>query len=261
MIGLFSPYHSFPLKKCTFMLARASGLHFTKITFTQKDQKTMRKLTILSTILLLTSTLLYAQKNISEGTIIYSVAWQLPDEIQEMAKDFPSEIKVYFKADSSSTKTESSMYSSNSILHPPSNFEQILIDVPLIGKKYSVTFTPEDQQKMADNMPQLELNPTAETKVLVGYQVHKYTGTERKSGQNFDAWFTKDIQVTSNALSRFYEKSYGFPIEFTAFLNGLSLKATVKEIKTGSVPKGSFSASKDYEPITIDQLIQMSGSN
>lgn len=221
----------------------------------------MRRLLILSAAFLLTSTLLRAQNKISEGIITYSVEWQLPEQMQEMANNFPSEIKVYFKGDSSSTKTESQMYSSNSILYPPSNFEQILLDIPLMAKKYSVTFTPEDQKKIADKMPQLELKSTSETKKIAGYQVHKYTGIEKKTNEPFDVWFTKDVDITPNALSRFYDKREGFPIEFTAFLNGLSLKASVKEIKPGPIPKESFSASKDYQAITLDQLIQMSGAN
>lgn len=233
-------------------------IHLPSLTI--KSWKTMKILT-LSTILLLASTLLHAQNKISEGTITYAVEWKLPEQMQEMATSFPSEVKVYFKGDSSSTKTESQMYSSNSILYPPSNFEQILLDIPLMSKKYSVIFTPEDRKKMADKMPQLELKPASETKSLAGYQSHKYTGTEKKSNQIFDVWFTKDIDVAPNALSRFYDKSYGFPVEFTTFLNGLALKASIKEIKAGSVPKGIFNASKDYQEITLDQLMQMSGEN
>ena len=80
-----------------------------------------------------------------------------------------------------------------------------------------------------------------------------------KSNQNFEAWFTKDVEVTQNALSRFFDKNFGFPVEFVSFMNGLSVKAIVKEIKAGTVPAGSFSASKDFEEISMDQLMQMQG--
>jgi hypothetical protein len=42
-------------------------------------------------------------------------------------------------------------------------------------------------------------------------------------------------------------------------MNGITVKAKVKEVKPGPVPSGSFTASKDYEEITLDQLMQMSG--
>ena len=37
------------------------------------------------------------------------------------------------------------------------------------------------------------------------------------------------------------------------------IKAIVKEIKAGPIPAGSFSASKDFEEISMDQLMQMQG--
>ena len=42
-------------------------------------------------------------------------------------------------------------------------------------------------------------------------------------------------------------------------MNGISVKATIKEIKEGTVPAGSFAASKDFEEITFEQLMQMTG--
>lgn len=69
----------------------------------------------------------------------------------------------------------------------------------------------------------------------------------------------KDIEITGNPLSRFYEKTDNFLLEFTSFQNGISLKANVKEIKPMTVTAGSFSASKDFEEISFDQLMQMRG--
>lgn len=200
------------------------------------------------------------RNKISEGIITYTVEWSLPEQMQEMQSNFPSQIKIYFKADSSAAVTESPMYTSSIIMHLPSDFERLLLDIPLMGKKYSVIFGPEDRKKMLEQMPSIELKETKQTKTLAGYQVRKYDGRDKKSDQAFDAWFSKDVDIIPNALSRFYEKSYGFPVEFTSFLNGFTLKASLKEVKKMSVPVGVFSGSKDYEEITVDQLIQLSGA-
>jgi hypothetical protein len=103
------------------------------------------------------------------------------------------------------------------------------------------------------------LKASTETKSIAGFNVLKHEVNEKKSNQNFEAWFTKDVEVTQNALSRFFDKNFGFPVEFVSFMNGLSVKAIVKEIKAGTVPAGSFSASKDFEEISMDQLMQMQG--
>ena len=224
----------------------------------------MKKL-ILNAAMLFMASGLYAQntpasgKKIAEGILTYAVEWKLPEQMQPMASSFPTELKVYFKGDSSSMKTESSMYSTTSIMNLSKEYERLLLDIPMMKKKLSVIFTPADQDKMLANMPELSLKAATETKNIAGYTATKYDVTEKKSGQNSVAWFTKDVEIGQNPLTRFYDKSYGFPVEFTSYMNGLSVKATLKEVKASSVPAGSFSAAKDYEEITFDQLLQMQG--
>jgi hypothetical protein len=129
----------------------------------------------------------------------------------------------------------------------------------MMSKKYSVVFTPADQEMLADKYPQMTLKPSTESKVLNGFKASKFEVSESKTNTKFDVWFTKDIDVVANPLSRFYDPSYGFPLEFTSFQNGISLRATVKEIQRTNVPTGMFSASKDYEEMTLTQLMQMRG--
>lgn len=223
------------------------------------------KKVILNLALLLIGTGIYAQARsengakIAEGTITYTVEWKLPEQMQAMASNFPTELMVYFKGDSSSLKTVSAMYSSTNILNASKEYERLLLDIPMMGKKYSVIFSPADQEKIQANLPKLSLKAANETKTIAGYKAQKHDVNEKKSNQNSDAWFTKEIEVTPNSLTRFYDKSYGFPVEFTSYMNGLSVKAVVKEIKAGPVPAGSFTASKDFEEITLDQLMQMQG--
>jgi len=221
----------------------------------------MKKL-IFTAAMLLIGAGVFAQsaKKLSEGTLIYTVEWKLPEQMQAMASSFPTELKVHFKGDSSSLKTESQMYNSTNITNLSKEYERLLLDIPMMGKKFSVIFSPADQDKMADKLPDLALTAGTETKTVAGYNATKYDVMEKKSNQASTAWFTKDIEVTTqNPLTRFYNKSYGFPVEFTSFMNGLSVKATLKEIKTEAVPAGSFSAGKDYEEISFDQLMSMQG--
>ena len=219
----------------------------------------MKKI-ILNIALLLIGTCVFAQGNkITEGTITYTVEWKLPEQMQAMASSFPTEIKVYFKGDSSSLKTESAMYSSTNILNFNKEYERLLLNIPMMGKKFSVIFSPADQEKMAANMPELTVKAGTETKMLSGYNVQKHEVNEKKTNSNSEAWFTKDVEITPNSLSRFFGKEYGFPVEFTSYMNGLTVRAKVKEIAPGTVPAGSFGASKDYEEISLDQLMQMQG--
>lgn len=208
------------------------------------------------------ATSIYAQSpsgKVNEGSILYSVEWKLPEQMQAMASSLPTELKVYFKGDSSSLKTESAMYSSTNILNVSKEYERLLLDIPMMGKKFSVVFTPADQERIAENLPNLTLKEGTETKTIAGYKALKHNVNESRSNENSEAWFTKDVEITQNALSRFFDKKFGLPLEFVSYMNGISLKATVKEINTATVPAGSFSASKDFEEITFEQLMQMTG--
>lgn len=200
-----------------------------------------------------------AQQKISEGVVVYTLSWNVPEQAQAMAASLPTEVQVYFKGDSSSMKMESQFFSSQSILNTKKEYERMLLDIPMMSKKYSVIFTPADQEMLADKYPQMSFKPSTESKVLNGYKASKFEVYESKTDIKFDVWFTKDIDVVANPLSRFYETSYGFPLEFTSFQNGLSVKASVKEIQKTSVPAGMFSAGKDYEEMTLTQLMQMRG--
>ena len=221
----------------------------------------MKKI-VFSVVMLLISSLVFAQKpanKIEEGTIKYSVEWQLPEKMKPMAANFPTELTVFFKGDSASMKTESQMYTSTNIVNTKKEYERMLLDIPMMGKKLSVIFTPADQEKIQEKMPELTLTAGTETKQVAGYKAQKYQVNEKKTNQNFEAWFTKDIEVTPNTLTRYYGQTYGFPVEFNSFMNGITVKAKVKEIKAGTVPAGSFTATKDFEEISFDQLMQMSG--
>lgn len=220
------------------------------------------KRTLFTAAFIIISGFLFAQKatdKIAEGTITYAVEWQLPEQMKPMAANFPTELTVFFKGDSASMKSESQMFSSTSIINSSKEYERLLLDIPMMGKKFSVIFTPADQEKIQEKLPDLKLTPGTESKEIAGYKAQKYQVNEKKTSQNFEAWFTKDIEVTPNSISRYYDKSYGFPLEFSSFLNGVTIKAKVKEIRRGKVPAGSFTAGSDFEEITFDQLTQMSG--
>ncbi len=200
-----------------------------------------------------------AQQKITEGIVVYTLSWNVPEQAQGMAASLPTEVQVYFKGDSSSMKMESQFFSSQSILNTKKEYERLLLDIPMMSKKYSVVFTPADQETLADKYPQMNLKPSTESKVINGYKATKFEVSESKTNTTFDVWFTKDVDIVANPLSRFYEPSYGFPLEFTSFQNGMSVKASVKEIRKTNVPAGMFSASKDYEEMSLTQLMQLRG--
>src|SRR5687767_3821797 len=96
---------------------------------------------ILSTAFILMTTWSFAQKKITEGIITYQVKYELPPDMQHMKAMFPETVKVYFKGDSSLAQSKFGMGSTKLIMNAKTKFQRLLIDVPMMGKKYSVRFS------------------------------------------------------------------------------------------------------------------------
>lgn len=217
----------------------------------------MRRI-LLSASFALIATLGFAQKKINEGSITYKVQYDLPPNMQQLKAMFPEEITVYFKGDSTSAQNKTPMAVTNFIMNPKTEFQRLLLDIPMMGKKYSVRFTPDDMETMKEGFPELTFKEAAETKTVANYTAKKYTVTE-KNGKINEAYFTKDIEIPANSFTQYFDRSYGFPLEFTTYQQGMTIKAAVKAIKEEKVPAGSFSASKEYEEISYSDLQGMMG--
>ncbi len=82
----------------------------------------------------------------------------------------------------------------------------MLLDVPMMGKKFAAFFTPADQEIMAEMMPQMNLAGSTESKSVLGRKAVKYAVSDNKTRNNFDVWFTKDLEITGNPLVVFTKK-------------------------------------------------------
>lgn len=218
----------------------------------------MKKL-VFCLALLLTASVTFAQKKIAEGTVSYEIEWQLPEQLQPYSAMFPKEVKVFFKGDSASWKNENQMSTTTTITNARAEFTRLLLDIPMMGKKYVVTFTPADVENMKDKMPEYSITPGTESKTVAGLKVVKHSITEKKSNTTSEAWFTKDVEVAQNSFTQFFDTKYGFPVEFNSFINGVGIKAKVKEVKAEPIPAGVFSTGADYEVMSVEQLMQMQG--
>ena len=205
------------------------------------------------------STTAFAQQKVNEGTITYAVEWNLPAQAEAMRSFLPNDISVNFRGDSTATVQAGTMSKSVMLYNAKTSYMRLLLDIPMQKKKMAVTFTPADQEMMADKMPEFELVKTTETKKIGAYTATKYAATEKKSGEKFDAWFTTDIQVPSNSLSQFFDAKYGVPLEFKTFQNGVGITAKFKELKPQAIAAGSFGSTKDYEELTAEQFGRMMG--
>jgi hypothetical protein len=200
-----------------------------------------------------------AQKKITEGSVTYTVNFELPADKQQYASMLPKEITAYFRGDSTAATVQQGQATIKSIQDYKTNFQNILIDVPAAQKKISVVLKPADIEQMEATDPKLTPTPGTEKQTIDGYNCTKVTATDAKTGTKYDVWITKDIDLTPNSVSKLVSTFGGVPVKFVTFNQGIKVNAEIKEIKETQVPKGFFSPTKDYESMSMDDLKAMTG--
>ena len=190
-----------------------------------------------------------AQKNFTEGVINYDVS----------VNGQQNEAKNFFKGDSSSYQTQQGPAGINILSDVKTNYMVILVDVPVASMKKAAVLTPADMEQMKDQEPNFTFTPTSETQTIAWYSCKKVQAKDSKSGSNFDIWITNDITVPTNNLTKYFSSLGGFPVKFTTLQRGQPVQVTVKSIVQEKVKPGTFGIPKDFDKITLQELMSMGG--
>ena len=190
-----------------------------------------------------------AQKNITEGVITYTV----------VANGQSNEAKDYFKGDSSSYQFQQGPADLKIISNEKANFRAILVDVPVASIKKAAVLTPADIEQMKDMEPSYTSTPTSETQTIAGYKCKKVQAKDSKNGSTFDVWVTNDVTLPSNNLTKYYASFGGTPVKFSITQMGQKIDVTLKSISEEKVKAGTFGIPTDFEKITLQELMSMSG--
>jgi hypothetical protein len=217
----------------------------------------MKKL-VLCALMALTCGVGFAQKKINEGIITYKVDYNAAASNQ-MAAMMPTEIKVFFKENLTCVVSDGKMFSTRFIMDAKTEAQRLLLDIPMMSKKFSVRFTPDEIETMKESFPDLTFTEGTETKSIASFTGKKYSVFNKTNSQTYEGVFTKDIDVPANALNQYFDKRYGFPLEFTSSMQGTMMKLLVQEVKEEKVPEAIFKPGDEYEEITFSQLREMRG--
>lgn len=187
-----------------------------------------------------------AQKAYKEGSLNYTV--------ESPAGTIES--KILFRGDSSAMQLQQGPATIKIITAGDNDYQAILVDIPVMGKKFAAVATPAELEEQTAKLPELTFTPTTETKQINGYNCKKVTAKDAKGGDSFDVWVTNDITLsTSNSL---YAKAGGVPVDFYTFAMGKT-HVTLKGVAEEKVPAGTFGIPGDYQRISLTQLQSMGG--
>lgn len=195
-------------------------------------------------------------KKVPQGKLVYTLTYDLPDNIRQFAEHLPKEAVVYFKGDSAVVIQKMGDESTTVITHQPTKFMDVLFKSP--KQSYQVNYTRQDQEEDRSHMPIFEAVKGAQTQTMNGVAAQQYTLTDKMTTENQQAWFTTAIKAPQSYLSVMLDSTLGVPLVFSYNQNGMIIHAKIKEINTDAdVPTGVFSVPAGYQKLAPKDL-QMS---
>ena len=213
----------------------------------------MKKYIIYLLFLLATSTF-YSQK--FEGTITYSLDYELPEIMEPQRSMLPSEMITYCKKEFSRVEQKTAMGDQIVITNTKSGGSTLLMN--MMGQKMAILLSNEGANEKTDNKPTITYFD--ETKSIAGYSCKKAAYTifndQEQDSVLIDVYYSDEIPSTYNAQ---FKHLAGLPLEYTINTQGMTMSFIAKEISKNKLSKDLFVIPNDYEKISLEDFKSMMG--
>ncbi len=201
-----------------------------------------------------------AQKKIVEGSVTYYLTYELNAQQLLEAPTLPRLVTYYFRGDSSAAITNQGGATVKGISVFKANYHSLLVDIPSASKKIFVLFTPAEVEEEKTMNPQLTGAKSAEQQTVGDFKCNKVSVSDVKNNATYEIWVTNDIDLPPNSLTRPVSDFGGVPVQFVTFNGGIKITAQLMEIKEEKVPSGFFTATKDYQAMSYNDLKALGGA-
>lgn len=206
-------------------------------------------------ISLLPGTLLYAQKTISEGTIVYDITIQSGTTLPKKgdAQDGASKT-VYLKGNSSRTDQVTFLGNETNIHDAKSGNAVILKEFS--GQKLMITLTKDNWATKNKNFNDIKFELTNETKNINGYNTKKAIATV--NSKTFIVYYAPDLLVVNKDYDPTFANLPGLPMEYEIESGQLKFRYTVAKISFDPVLVSKFDFPKSgYRVMTYEENQQI----
>lgn len=183
----------------------------------------------------------YAQKKLTEGTILYDITINTGTDKPQNAEFFNGATNaVYIKGPKTRTEMVSSLGTQSIIIAQSAGKKEITILKEFGEKKYMINLTPADWADINKKYEKVifTYDPSA-TKNIQGYIAKKAVGYLSDS-TIFTVWYTPDITIENTDFQYINRNLPGLALEYETTFGNLKVTYTVSKISFAPVVAAKF---------------------
>ena len=134
----------------------------------------------------------------------------------------------------------------------------------VLNKNYIYSGKRGDEMCCFENMDDMNIEHTSETRTIAGLSCHKAIVSLKGNSESFEVYYTNDIKLANPNVTNPYKKIDGVLAEFQLSLSGLKMKFTAEKFegqinnttKAPVFPKNSSEVTRDQMSQIINRLME-----
>ncbi|MBP6430203.1 MAG: DUF4412 domain-containing protein [Ferruginibacter sp.] len=216
----------------------------------------MKKKNVLLAIVLMLTVNVFAQKTISEGTIVYDVTVNTGNKEPQMADALDgATTTVYLKGAKSRTDMVSALGNESNIHDAKTGNAVILKEYS--SQKLMITLTKENWESKNKAYKDVTFEFTNDTKTIAGYNCKKAIA-KMANGKTFVVYYSSDVVVANKEYNHTFINLPGLAMEYEIEAGKTKIKYTLSKIDFGVVAASKFDTPKTgYRVMTYEENQQM----
>ena len=184
----------------------------------------------------------FAQKNLSEGSLVYNISVETGSTQPKMADMLDgATTTVYLKGNESRTEMVSGLGSEATIFNSTTGNGVILKDYS--SQKLMITLTPEEWKTNNKKYEGITFENTGESAVIAGFNCKKAIA-KLKDGSTFTVYYTNDVNVANKSYDYQFRTLPGLAVQYEMQTGKMKFKFTLAKINYSMVPSSKFEIPK-----------------
>ncbi|MGG9960705.1 GLPGLI family protein [Ferruginibacter sp. SUN106] len=198
----------------------------------------------------------FAQKTISEGTIMYDIVIQSANKEPRMADALDGgTVTVYLKGAQSRSDMVSSI-GKESTIHDTKTGNAVILK-EYSSQKLMITLTKDNWAEKNKAYNDIKFDITDETKIIAGYTCKKAIA-KMPNGKTFTVYYSPDVVVTNKEYDATFKNLPGLAMQYESGSANYKYTLTLSKINFEPVAASKFDIPKSgYRVMTYDENQQM----